>query len=244
MHLLSAWNFLLTSISQPIFGKPLFYWWIIVPLILVWMVILRCIANVLVGKRIITLNKQTLILVFPYFPIIDYPLSICFMYAWINNPLFFPADFLFFSALTITIHTDLQHMLISRIVSLYMIPVGILLSYADLTIISPFESIISALAGYALLFLINKIFYWFKKHDGLGQGDLELLAFIGSFLGLLGCWVTILIGSTLGTFAGCFYMIWTKKTISVMPFGLFLAIGALSFVMFEASIFSYLASNL
>ncbi len=246
MHLLSLWNFLLPIISQPIFGKPLFYWWITTTLLLAWMIILRLLANILVGKPIaqkITKNKKAQFY-FPYFPIIDYPLIICFLYAMTNIPLFLPAYFVFFSALIVTIHTDLQHMLISRFVSLYLIPTGILLSAFNLTFINPLESMISAITGYGFLWIINKIFYKIKKHDGLGQGDLELLAFIGSFIGLVGCWVTILVGSTLGTIIGCMYMLLTKKPVSVVPFGLFLAIGALFFVSFEPSIFAYLVRSL
>ena len=233
------------AITQPIFGKPLFYWWAGTALILSWMIILRLLANLFIGKPLtqITLKNKNPQFFFPYFPILDYPLIICFLYAWINVPLFCPAYFVFFSALTITIHTDLQHMLISRFVSLYLMPTGILLSFFGLTFISPLESIVSAIAGYGFLWVINKIFYHIKKHNGLGQGDLELLAFIASFIGLIGCWVTILVGSTLGTALGCLYMLITKKSVTVVPFGIFLAIGALIFVLFEPSIFAYLAST-
>lgn len=244
MYLLFVWNFLLTTISQPIYGKSLFYWSIISLALLSWMIILRIAANILVGKPIIQkiFKNQIIKFYFPYFPAIDYILIISFLYAWTAIPLFFPAYFIFFSCLIITIYTDLQHMLISRFVSIYLVPAGILLSSLNLTLISPLESMISACAGYAFLWIINKIFYMIKKHDGLGQGDLDLLAFIGSFIGLVGLWITILVGSTLGTFIGCGYMLCSKKTISVVPFGLFLAIAAMFFMSFQPWLFSYLAS--
>jgi len=121
-----------------------------------------------------------------------------------------------------------------------MVPLGIILSYYGLTIISFQESIISAMVAYFFLYLINKIFYFLKKHDGLGQGDLDLFAMIGSFIGLVGCWTTILIGSVVGTFIGCIYMMMQKKHIETLPFGPFLALGAMTFVMFSTDIFSYL----
>ncbi|MCX5924420.1 MAG: A24 family peptidase [Candidatus Dependentiae bacterium] len=164
---------------------------------------------------------------------IDFLVLPCFAQLWLNNSPFFSVYFFFFSALTITIHTDMEHMLVSRFVSLYLVPAGIFLSYARYLPISPIESAASAMAAYLFLFSINKIFYLIKKHDGLGQGDLELFAFIGSFTGLLGCWFTILFSSVLGTLTGCLYMLWSRKTISMLPFGPFLAIGAMLFVLFE-----------
>ena len=225
--------------------KPFFYWSFISLALLAWMILLRITASTLVGKPIIQkmLKNKISTFYFPYFPAIDYLLIITFLYAWTHVPLFFPAYFIFFSALVITIHTDMQHMLISRFVSIYLVPTGIALSFLDLTAIDPLESTISAIAGYAFLWIINKIFYMIKKHDGLGQGDLDLLAFIGSFVGLVGLWITILVGSTLGTVIGCGYMLHSKKTIPVVPFGLFLAIAAMFFVTFQSLIFSYLSSH-
>ncbi|MFA5998869.1 MAG: prepilin peptidase [Candidatus Babeliales bacterium] len=218
MYLFPSWNF---------YVFILFLW--------PWTAILRIIAHKLVcGPRSQIsfssfINKQP---PFNYYWIDCLAMSF-FMQLWLNNSFSFPVYFFFFSALTISIYTDIQHMLISRFVSLYAVPVGIYLSYAGYLPISPFESAVSAAAAYLFLFSINKIFYLIKKHDGLGQGDLELFAFIASFAGLLGCWFTILFSSMLGTLAGCSYMLWSRKTISMLPFGPFLAVGAMLFVLFE-----------
>jgi leader peptidase (prepilin peptidase) / N-methyltransferase len=150
-----------------------------------------------------------------------------------------PLLFILISALWITVFTDLSHMLISRWVSLYLIPVGIIASWFDMTQITTTESIITSILAAALFALINKIFYFFKGHDGLGQGDVELLACIGAWLGFLGTWFTITIGSTLGTIFGLGYMLWTKKTIRALPFGPFLALGAILFMLYEKHIINW-----
>jgi leader peptidase (prepilin peptidase)/N-methyltransferase len=99
---------------------------------------------------------------------------------------------------------------------------------------------ITALAGYGFFWITNKIFYFLRKHDGLGQGDLELIAMIGAFLGAIGCWSTILFASLFGTVCGCGYMLWEKKPVTVLPFGPFLALGACMFVLYQSEILQYL----
>lgn len=147
-----------------------------------------------------------------------------------------PLFFILISALWVTIFTDLSHMLISRWVSLYLVPVGIIASLFGITQITAIESIATCIFAAALFTLINKIFYFFRGHDGLGQGDIELLACIGAWLGIVGTWFTITIGSTIGTILGLLYMLWTKKVIKAFPFGPFLAVGAIIFMCYKISL--------
>lgn len=147
-----------------------------------------------------------------------------------------PLFFLLISALWITIFTDLAHMLISRWVSLYLIPVGIIASWLQMTHITTEESILSSIIAAGILTLINKIFYLIKGHDGLGQGDIELLACIGAWLGMIGTWFTLTIGSIIGTILAIGYMLITKTKIKAIPFGPFLALGAIVFMLYEQQV--------
>lgn len=150
-----------------------------------------------------------------------------------------PVFFILACALWITIFTDLEHMLISRLVSLYLVPVGVLASYYDLLTISPAESIFAAFFVSGTLMLINTIFYKIKGYDGLGQGDVELMGCIAAWLGLLGAWFTLMIGSTIGVISCLLYMLWTRKTVSMIPFGPFLALGSLIFMIFNKEIINF-----
>jgi len=150
-----------------------------------------------------------------------------------------PLFFLLISALWITIFTDFSHMLISRWVSLYLAPVGIFASWYQMTQITVQESIFSSLIGAGFFILINKIFYYIKGHNGLGQGDVELLACIGAWLGILGTWFTVMTGSTIGTIIALGYMLTTKKKIKIIPFGPFLAIGAILFMLYGQKIMHF-----
>lgn len=147
---------------------------------------------------------------------------------------YFFAYFLFFSALIITIRSDLEYFLISRFATLFLIPIAFVFSYYGLLPISLSESIISAFVGFFGLYTLASFFYFFTKRHGIGQGDVDLLAFIGSFIGLFGLWATLLISSLSGTIIGLIYMFATGADRSVkIPFGPFLAFGAITYVLLQ-----------
>lgn len=155
-----------------------------------------------------------------------------------------PAYFIFISALWITIHSDLRYMLISRFASLYLVPIAIIGSYYHYLPITPVESIACSTLSALFLLTINKIFYMMKGHDGLGQGDIELIACIGAWIGFLGTWFTILVGSTIGTLGGCVYIIYTRNQIKMIPFGPFLASACLLFMLCQNHILQLLLTGL
>ena len=150
------------------------------------------------------------------------------------EPSYFFSYFIFFSALIVSIRSDLETMLLSRFVTIYLVPLGLTFSWLGLLPITPLNSILGVLLGYGFLLLMSKIFYFFTKKEGLGQGDLELLAFIGSFLGIIGCWISLLLGSVVGSIIGILYIYIKKQSKTTpIPFGPFLAFGAICFVLFE-----------
>ncbi len=154
---------------------------------------------------------------------------------------YIPAYFLFFSALIVTIRSDLESMLISRFVTLFLIPCGVMLSFFNLLPISYLDSMLGVLLGYGFLFGMAKLFKALTGKEGMGQGDLELLAFIGSFTGVFGCWFSVLVGSVFGSVIGVIYALLIAKNRNVrIPFGPFLAFGAIVYVLFQDYFISYL----
>jgi leader peptidase (prepilin peptidase)/N-methyltransferase len=102
-------------------------------------------------------------------------------------------------------------------------------------------SIAGTLFGYLFLLSAAQLFYWFTGKEGMGQGDLELLAFIGTFIGPWGCWLTLVLASTIGSLIGIALMIIKKQKTSIkIPFGPFLALGAMLFVLFQATFMTFL----
>jgi leader peptidase (prepilin peptidase)/N-methyltransferase len=143
--------------------------------------------------------------------------------------IYFPAYFIFISALIVTIRSDVETMLISRYVTLLLVPAGYACAAIGLLPITLQESIFGSLIGSLFLFCFARLFYYITGKEGLGQGDSDLMALIGAFLGPIACWLSLLIGSTVGSIFGIGYLLLTKQARSNMkvPFGPFLALGAL-----------------
>lgn len=192
-----------------------------------WSVILNIAAGFLVSRP-----AKKMFFLFPFF---EWFMTICF-FALLQNSTFFWSYFFLFSALGITIQTDLSCMLISRFVSLYFAPTGILLSFLGFLPIDGIESLVASMLGFLFFYSVNKIFFFIKKQDGLGQGDMDLMALIGAYTGLLGIWFAILFGSIISVIA-LSYMTFIKRTsITCLPFGPSLALATIIFVLCKAQI--------
>ncbi|MFC1894845.1 prepilin peptidase [Candidatus Dependentiae bacterium] len=142
--------------------------------------------------------------------------------------------FIFFSSLIVAIRTDLQALVIPQIFSIWMVPFGLICSYLNLIEISFKQSLIGSILGYASLLVVAKLFKFFAKKEGLGIGDMELLSMIGAFLGPLGVWFSITIGSLTGVIiSGSYLFISKKSTHTLIPFGPFLALGAILYFFIQ-----------
>ncbi len=154
-----------------------------------------------------------------------------FNFSFFNS---FITMFIFFTCLIISTRTDLQALVIPQAFTLWVVPLAFFSSFTGATGIRPFDSMLGAFLGYFVLWFIGFVFKKIKKIDGIGVGDMELLAMIGSFLGPLGVWFTILIGSIFGLLIGGAYLIFTKQSrYTRIPFGPFLALGATIYYFFR-----------
>lgn len=143
------------------------------------------------------------------------------------------------SALIVVIRTDLETMLISRFTTLLIIPIAFLLSIINYIPVNLYQSILGAIFGYLVLWIINKIFYALRKQHGIGEGDFDLLAMIGSFTGIKGAWMSLLFSSFLASIIGLILISMKKiSKNSMVPFGPFIAIGAIIYIFTAFSKFN------
>jgi leader peptidase (prepilin peptidase)/N-methyltransferase len=134
--------------------------------------------------------------------------------------------FSFVSALIVITLIDLYHQIIPDVISLPGIGVGILASLF-IPQITLLNSLIGILLGGGSLFLVATIYQWLFKREGMGGGDVKLLAMIGAFLGWKAVILTILLGSLLGSISGIIIMVSKGKDFKyAIPFGPFLSLGA------------------
>lgn len=149
--------------------------------------------------------------------------------------------FAFVSSLIVITFIDLDHQIIPDIISLPGIPLGFLASFV-LPEITYKESLIGIVIGGGLLLLVAIGYEFITKKEGMGGGDVKLLAMIGAFLGWKGVLFTIFSGSLVGTIIGVTIMVAQGKDSKyAIPFGPFLSMGALLYLFFgEPIIFWYL----
>ncbi len=135
---------------------------------------------------------------------------------------------LFLFALSVTMHTDAQALLISRWCTLFIAPFGFLFAYLGLLNVTFTESMAGALLGFITLWITAKLAHYLTRQEALGQGDIDLLFFVGAFLGPEGCWSTLLWGSILGSLFGIALLLLKgeKARSTKLPFGTFLALAA------------------
>ena len=107
-------------------------------------------------------------------------------------------------------------------------PTGVAQSVAE----SLFGALFPALFLWGGGWLYQKI----RHREGLGFGDVKLMAMVGSFLGLRGALLTLVLGSVAGTLVGYGYILVTKKDPSTyeLPFGTFLGFAAVWVSIWEA----------
>ncbi len=153
-------------------------------------------------------------------------LSSLFLVMKFGPSLSFFIYFIFVAALIVITVIDLYHQIIPDVISLPGIGVGLLLSLIN-PYISFFNSLIGILIGGGSLFLVATLYEWFFKREGMGGGDVKLLAMIGAFLGWKAVILTILLSSLIGSIIGVTIMFLKGKDFKyAIPFGPFLSLGA------------------
>jgi len=177
-----------------------------------------------------------------YYPAIEVLTTLIFAALFATTPvLYLPAYFLFASALIVNMRTDSEHMLLLTPCTLGLIPFGLLAAATGFLPISFVESFFGVLLGGGILWLTRWIFWQLRGIEGMGWGDIELLAGIGSFVGPRGVVLTLLLGSISGSLIGLLIMATTKKAAQLkLPFGAFLSAGALIYCLFGTQLINLL----
>ena len=135
-------------------------------------------------------------------------------------------------ALLVITFIDIDHQIIPDVITYPGIGVGFVTSLL-LGHITYKESLIGILLGGGILLLVAWGYYLLTKREGMGGGDIKLLAMIGAFLGWKGVIFTIFAGSAIGTVAGVALALRTGggRRLAI-PFGPFLSIGGLLYLFF------------
>ena len=90
-------------------------------------------------------------------------------------------------------------------------------------------SLIGIAIGGGVLWVIGEAYFRLRGVEGMGMGDVKMLAMIGAFLGGRGVLVTLILASVAGALVGVALMLRQKEGLAyALPFGTFLSAGALA----------------
>jgi leader peptidase (prepilin peptidase)/N-methyltransferase len=95
------------------------------------------------------------------------------------------------------------------------------------------DALLGAAAASGLLWLVAEGYFRMRGREGMGLGDVKMMAMVGAFLGLQRALLTILLGSLIGSVIGLAVVsLWRKGRDFELPFGTFLGAGAMLVVFF------------
>ena len=132
----------------------------------------------------------------------------------------------FASALIVLFAIDLQHQILPNVITLP----GVVAGFAASWFLPPgwLSSLIGIAAGGGILLAIAEAYYRVRGQEGLGMGDVKMLAMIGAFLGWPLMILTLVFASFAGSLVGVALVASRRGGMqAALPFGTFLAIGAL-----------------
>ena len=146
-----------------------------------------------------------------------------YVFGW--TPLLVPR-LLFACMLVVLFAIDLEHHLLPNVITLPGIVLGLIAS----SVLPPgiVDALIGVLIGGGVLWLIGEAYYRYSGQEGMGGGDVKMLAMIGAFLGWKLVLVALVLSSFVGSIVGLAVIVAKRGGMKhALPYGTFLALGAL-----------------
>jgi len=151
----------------------------------------------------------------------------------------FFSTFALSAGLIVITFIDLDHRIIPDVISLPGIAIGFLLAFFD-SLATVKDSLLGIIAGGGSLYVVALVYETLTKREGMGGGDVKLLAMIGAWLGWKAILFTLFFASLLGTLIGGMVMLIQKEGRHyAIPFGPFLAFSALAYVFFGPQLIAW-----
>lgn len=196
----------------------------------------------------------------PQYPIVEFLTGLIFLICYVQHPFFgwtlgpiswnvdeairFSHAAIFVSLMLVCSVIDIRLMIIPDEISLSMLALTPVVAWIhpDLDMAS---ALIGATAGAGFLYFIAWLYWLIRKQYGMGFGDVKLLGAIGGWLGYQAIFSTLFLGSMIGSIIGIAVLLVSRRFSwqARIPFGPFLAAGAVLHLWFGAEIFNVLAGG-
>jgi len=168
----------------------------------------------------------------PVYPIVEFvtPLVFLMQYWHLGWGALLAVRLVFSSAMVVLFVIDLQHRILPNIVTVPGIGVGL---SAALVLEPGWQAaVLGVLIGGGALLLIAEAYYRIRHEEGLGMGDVKMLAMIGAFLGWQLMLATLLLASLLGSVVGIGMIAFgLGDSKYALPLGSFLALAAVAIIV-------------
>ena len=162
-----------------------------------------------------------------------------------------PTGFVIFAlcaALIVITFIDLEFKIIPNVISFPGMTIGLVLgmiseytnAFSEPVTQGALDSLVGFFIGGGFFYAIGMTYYLITKKVGLGGGDIKLMGMTGAILGWKSIPTTIFAGSFVGAIVGIAFML-MKKTgrQTEIPFGPWLALGALIYIFSDIRFFQY-----
>lgn len=161
------------------------------------------------------------------YPLVEAITAVLFVLVAATTPVgpLLAARLLFVCALIVLFGIDLEHQILPNAITLPGIGIGLAFSL----VASPGwrASLLGVVLGGGVLYAIAWGYYMLRKEEGLGMGDVKMLGMIGAFLGWQAVLLTLVLASFSGAIIGVAMIALQRGSMKyALPFGTFLAIGA------------------
>ncbi len=164
----------------------------------------------------------------PQYPIVELTTAgiVAGALAWYGLTPLFAVRAAFACAMLVLFVVDLQHQILPNEIT---VP-GIVIGLAASLFLEPGwrSALVGAIAGAGVLWLVGWTYERLRHQEGLGFGDVKMLGMIGAFLGWPLMLLTLVVASLAGSIVGLGLIAARRGDLgSKLPFGSFLAIGAI-----------------
>lgn len=102
------------------------------------------------------------------------------------------------------------------------------------------NSLVGAVFGAGVLFVVGEFYFRIRHVEGMGMGDVKMMGMVGAFIGIKMTFMTILIGSLVGSIFGVLIMVRRHGDMqSELPFGTFLGSAAVLLALYGRPIMDF-----
>ena len=142
---------------------------------------------------------------------------------------------------------DWDHMWIPRSLSIPGIPIGLAVAFCvwffdlpgEWLVDHPLEAVVGGCVGGGFIWLARIAGGWYFKKEAMGLGDVDLMAFLGTFLGWQQVLLAIFLAALVGSLSGIMAWLLRDKLVRI-PFGPYLGLGMYICILYGAEIWLWL----